>query len=50
MIKFIAVPDSFDVNAERNYLLEIAADDSIINVISENDLDTIEALNTTRRA
>ena len=49
-IKFIAVPDSFDVNAERNYLLEIATDDSIVNVISENDLATIEALNTTRRA
>lgn len=47
-INFTAVPDSFDVQANNNIILEIATDDSIVDVLEKNETATIKNLNISR--
>lgn len=47
-INFTTVPDSFDVQANNNIILEIATDDSIVDVLEKNETATIKNLNISR--
>lgn len=48
VINFTATPDSFDVIASENTILEIAQEDCLIDVIEKNDIATIKNINLTR--
>lgn len=48
VINFTATPDSFDVIASENTILEIAQEDCLIDVIEKNDISTIKNINLTR--
>jgi hypothetical protein len=47
-IRFTAIPDSFDVEATENIVLEIATDDSNVDVIEKSETNTIKNLNLSR--
>jgi hypothetical protein len=47
-IQFTAIPDSFDVQSSQNIVLEIATDDSSVDVIEKNEISTIKNINLSR--
>lgn len=47
-IGFIAIPESFDINATDNYLLQIADGDSTARAIDKNDLEAQQRFNVSR--
>jgi hypothetical protein len=47
-IQFTAIPDSFDVQSSQNIVLEIATDDSNVDVIERNEISTIKNINLSR--
>ena len=47
-IQFTIIPDSFDVEANNNTILEIATDDSFVDVLEINETDSIKNLNISR--
>lgn len=47
-ITFTAIPDSVDIIAERNTVLEISTDASLVQMIEKNETDLIKSLNLTR--
>lgn len=49
-ISFNVVPDSFDVLAERNVILEIVPEESVVNVVDYTDTTTLRAVDTSRSA
>ena len=48
VINFTAIPDSFDVIATNNTILQIATEDCLVDVIEKNDIQTIKNINSTR--
>lgn len=47
-IGFIGVPESFDINASDNYLLQISLGDSTARAIDKNDIDALNRFNVSR--
>lgn len=47
-IQFTVIPDSFDVQADNNIILQVATDDSIVDVLEKNETATIKNLNISR--
>jgi len=47
-IEFTVIPDSFDVQADNNIILQVATDDSIVDVLEKNETATIKNLNISR--
>ena len=48
IINFTVIPDSFDILAGNNIILQVATDDSITEVLEKNQTETIKNLNITR--
>ena len=48
VINFTAIPDSFDILASENTILQIAPEDCLVDVIEKNNVGTIKNINLTR--
>lgn len=48
LINFTVVPDSFDVQADNNMILQIATDDSFTEMLEKNETQSIKNLNISR--
>lgn len=48
VIKFTAIPDSFDIVANNNIVLDVAVDDSSVDVIEKNETSVIKNINLSR--
>ena len=48
VINFTAIPDSFDILATENTILQIAPEDCLVDVIEKNNVGTIKNINLTR--
>ena len=47
-INFTVIPDSFDIQADNNIILQIATDDSFTEMLEKNETQTIKNLNISR--
>ena len=47
-VEFTVIPDSFDVTAFQNIILEIDVEDSIVNIVEKDDYDILKNLNLSR--
>ena len=47
-IGFIVIPESFDVQVQGNYLLQISTGDSTVRAIDKNDTASLNLFNVSR--
>lgn len=47
-IQFTAIPDSFDVIADNNTVLEITSDTSVVEAVEKNEVATLKNINLSR--
>ena len=47
-VEFTVIPDSFDVTAFQNIILEIDVENSIVNIVEKDDYDILKNLNLSR--
>lgn len=50
VINFTVIPDSFDVIANDNIILQISGEDSVVYVVDRNDYTTLKQLSASRSA